>query len=675
MRRLLGPLLLLALPACIHDLLPAGPLDGSAADATLTIAPGSVVLVLPSGASTSTQTFVSERGGVPVSAAWSTDRPELGSIDAAGVYAPRGDRGGKAHVLAAADGQVATASITVSIATTQNGDPAFPQTSSPGPGGYGGVGGNGPGGPVTGKQRAALDQPPVADPAIRWLYPYDGTVFPRGLLAPLLQWDAAGHVFSAARVRISAQGGTYDYDGYFARPAAAPFVNLPIPQASWAQMSYSASGDQVTVRVTLLEDEVAYGPLTLRWTIAPGTLRGVVYYNSYGTNLVTNSDLLDSDGNPIGAGTLAIRPGQTDPTLVAGSPSPGSKHGCRVCHVVARDGARLLTQTGDDYDAARLFELASGPADQAITGRRFAFPALSPDGQWMFSSGRSWDGSQAAPSALYALPAATPVATTGLPPGLQAATPSFSSDGTLLAFNLWGGPGADRRSLATLAFDPAALAFGALTTIYTPPPGASVAWPSFLPSQQAIVFEESFDTAAWGETRDGNKGRLAWATVSPASAHRLDRLDGVGYLPVGDGLHADDSRFDYEPTVNPVASGGYAWVVFTSRRIYGNVATIDPFSSDPARYAWRTQPTTKKLWVAAIDLGAAPGSDPSHPAFYLPGQELYAGNSRGFWSVEPCRGDGAACETSDECCGGSCGSDGSALVCGAPPPGGGPPVL
>ena len=33
--------------------------------------------------------------------------------------------------------------------------------------------------------------------------------------------------------------------------------------------------------------------------------------------------------------------------------------------------------------------------------------------------------------------------------------------------------------------------------------------------------------------------------------------------------------------MNPVPSGGYAWVVFTSRRLYGNVATINPFYSDP----------------------------------------------------------------------------------------------
>jgi hypothetical protein len=38
----------------------------------------------------------------------------------------------------------------------------------------------------------------------------------------------------------------------------------------------------------------------------------------------------------------------------------------------------------------------------------------------------------------------------------------------------------------------------------------------------------------------------------------------------------------------------------------------------------------------------------------LPAQELLAGNSRGFWVVDPCKPDGNSCETGDECCGGYC---------------------
>ncbi|HEX4513706.1 MAG TPA: hypothetical protein VH054_09225, partial [Polyangiaceae bacterium] len=121
---------------------------------------------------------------------------------------------------------------------------------------------------------------------------------------------------------------------------------------------------------------------------------------------------------------------------------------------------------------------------------------------------------------------------------------------------------------------------------------------------------------------------------------------------------------NYEPTMNPIASGGYYWVVFTSRRMYGNVATGDPWSG------YTGAPIPKKLWVAAIDINPTPGKDPSHPAFYLPGQEINAGNSRGFWVVDPCKANGNSCVTGDECCNGFCRQgDGGGLVCSNNPGG------
>src|SRR6185295_16818786 len=81
--------------------------------------------------------------------------------------------------------------------------------------------------------------------------------------------------------------------------------------------------------------------------------------------------------------------------------------------------------------------------------------------------------------------------------------------------------------------------------------------------------------------------------------------------------------------------------------------------------------TTKKLWVAAVDLTQAPGTDSSHPAFYVPAQELLAGNSRGFWALDPCKQDGASCTSGDQCCNGYCEPNGpmGQLVCSDMPPG------
>ena len=56
-------------------------------------------------------------------------------------------------------------------------------------GGIGGVGGEGEGGPVDPGTLTVLQSTPTADPSITFLYPYDETVWPRGILAPLLQWN------------------------------------------------------------------------------------------------------------------------------------------------------------------------------------------------------------------------------------------------------------------------------------------------------------------------------------------------------------------------------------------------------------------------------------------------------------------------------------------------------
>ncbi len=116
------------------------------------------------------------------------------------------------------------------------------------------------------------------------------------------------------------------------------------------------------------------------------------------------------------------------------------------------------------------------------------------------------------------------------------------------------------------------------------------------------------------------------------------------------------------------------WVVFTSRRMYGSVATISSlFCSDSSRREPRSRTSRRRRFLgkSAIDLSGNPVSDASHPAFYLPAQEILAGNSRGFWSLDPCKGDGSSCTAGDECCNGYCEPDmGGALVCSNTPPNG-----
>jgi hypothetical protein len=241
----------------------------------------------------------------------------------------------------------------------------------------------------------------------------------------------------------------------------------------------------------------------------------------------------------------------------------------------------------------------------------------------------------------------------------------------------------DGVSLAAMDYDPGTSTFSNFRVLFKPPSGTSV-WPSFLPTNDAVVFELETQSNGrdWGGTRSncdnatcandsatGTKAELWWVDLATRTAARLDSLNGLGYLPTMVATdHTADAVLNYEPTVNPVPSGGYAWVVFTSRRLYGNVATVKPYWSDPRYVDISTAPTTKKLWVAAVDLGATPGADSSHPAFYLPAQELLAGNSRGYWVVDPCMQNGSTCETGDQCCGGYCEDTDGGFVCSAQPP-------
>ena len=120
---------------------------------------------------------------------------------------------------------------------------------------------------------------------------------------------------------------------------------------------------------------------------------------------------------------------------------------------------------------------------------------------------------------------------------------------------------------------------------------------------------------------------MGFASVADATANKT-------YLPFG----AAELHQHYYPTVSPVAAGGFFWIFFDSVRHYGN------------------QGLMRQLWGAALKISpdGKYASDPSNPAFYLPGQEFGTANHRAFTALDPCRTDGASCQSGVDCCGGFC---------------------
>ena len=688
--------------------------DAAFGSGSITISPNdpTVVVTMVDGVvSTQNVSFVATSGGTALRVGWSVDQGGIATITPAGVFTATGAAGGLVKVIAGYGGRTVSTTVTVVVERTQHGFTGPVDLTTPG--GYGGVGGEGPGPPPSPDATAALQQTPQTDPSQVFLYPYDKTVWPRGLLSPLLQWTPGKTDASAVAIHLESK--TFVYDGYFGRPAAlaasAPFVRHPIPQDVWQQATESTSGtDTLALRLVLLDGGQPVGPLTQSWTIAPGILEGTVYYESYGTGLVQNSDFQAQGGGYVGAAVLAIKPGDTGPHIAAGTNTPtatlGSGAGCRACHSVAAGGSSLIVE--DDkypysqsslYNLKTLGETLVNAPPPSSPPYPLSWAALSPDGTYALTNA-VWMGTDTdKQTELYRIAGgvATPVTVSGLPPGVVGATPAFSPDGAHVAFThvagTLGSLTGDGSHVVTLGFDangPAGPTMSAPKNVFALPAGASdcVGFPSFLPTNDALLVELMLLPCGTGST-EGNTSfgqyvgtskasgkpslpsEIWWTDLATATQHRLDALNGYSpsgapYLPVGPNNHGADTTLNYEPTVNPVSSGGYAWVIFTSRRLYGNVATIDPFDSDPRYYDYAHQVTTKKLWVAAIDLHAPPGTDPSHPAFYLPAQELQAGNARGFWVLDPCRADGMGCTAGDQCCGGYCqpSSDGGSLACG-----------
>jgi hypothetical protein len=242
------------------------------------------------------------------------------------------------------------------------------------------------------------------------------------------------------------------------------------------------------------------------------------------------------------------------------------------------------------------------------------------------------------------------------------------------------GTNGDGSKLVALDFDRTTNQFSNMRVLSNHGTGNHAGFASWFPTNDAVAFHYQITSPNdhYIDTWKSATAQLWWSDLATGTASVLNSANGLqadgktAYLPTGPNNHSNDTVLNYEPTVNPISSGGFIWVVFTSRRLYGNMATSDPWQSDPRNYddSLLVNATTKKLWVAAVDLNAKPGTDPSHPAFYLPAQELLAGNSRGFWVLNPCKADGMSCMSGDECCNGFCepAGDGGALVCASATP-------
>src|SRR5262249_54798171 len=156
------------------------------------------------------------------------------------------------------------------------------------------------------------------------------TVWPRGLLPPLLMWNGGA---ATDQIRVHLENPTFELEAYLS-PTNAPSSQVALDAATWQTFVDSSSG-ATSFTVARWDGAAATLPAKHTWTIAPASMRGTIYYWS----------------NNLGR-VLRIKPGAAQPDDFANQaplndPNQYVQSSCLMtCHTVSADGSTLVSGGG-----------------------------------------------------------------------------------------------------------------------------------------------------------------------------------------------------------------------------------------------------------------------------------------------------------------------------------------
>lgn len=465
------------------------------------------------------------------------------------------------------------------------------------------------------------------------VYPLDGVVMPQNVYPADVQWTRSvpGDLF---RVTISKPSVTVT--AYLAHD---PNMHWLVGDAAWRGLAQSDPDAPAVLTVDRLDG--ASGELIrgapIEMTFARAALSGSVYYWDVARGRIVRID----DGT---ATRVEFMP----------NPPPAPQDGARCvgCHAVSNSGRYMVGRLGGGYNGAGIFDLTADltTPDPAPT----TWPVSSSSPYWWFASWSPDDtrlvvATNPSPQLAFVDPASgafVPPASGTMPAGTY---PSWSPDGATIAYvadqNGWGDGPTVGNIYALPVTGPDAVGTPVRIHDAASIPGSTVdSYPTWSPDSTMIAFANG--TGARSET----VGR-------PVNLYAM-APDGTNVVALA---RAASTGMDYQPRFSPFQQGGYYWLSFLSRRVYGNPAIGNGPSAENLR---------QQIWVAAIRVGAAPGEDPSAVPYWLPGQNTRSANISAFWAPRACRGDGEGCSVGTECCSGDCRppAGGGESVCSPPPP-------
>ncbi|MBV1858242.1 MAG: hypothetical protein KUG77_07510 [Nannocystaceae bacterium] len=267
---------------------------------------------------------------VPVTGTWTFDRPDLGEVVNTGELTASGFSGGLGLLTFAAEGLSAEAQVTIKVHILDDDsvDPAvIPE----------------------------FDGAVTPDPSLVWSYPYDATVFPKGLRGPTLQWGGGA---DTDIYYVHADSPTFEYEfwGQVVNPSRFDLPDLG--QDVWQLLTDSVTG-QLDVSIQRFDGTQAFVPIARTWTIADAVLTGSVYYWE-----VNNGSVVRLETGADAPETFLQLPEGVE---------------CVACHSVSKDGSTIVASFHGGYSPWGTFDTQDGTSILA-TDTASGFQAISPTG-------------------------------------------------------------------------------------------------------------------------------------------------------------------------------------------------------------------------------------------------------------------------------------------------------
>jgi hypothetical protein len=405
------------------------------------------------------------------------------------------------------------------------------------------------------------------------LYPANGTVFPRAVSRTLFQ-VARGDLNDAVRIELDNE-----------------VLHLAIETGSdrWAadgalQQLLSSAGIVAPLRTEI------------RATASGGD--GTIYGGMPSTLEFSS----DRPGGPIyfwSASTNGIMRGGVDVTS-ATKLYPGSTT-CVGCHALSRDGAQLAmgADNGTSFDLLTIDVATLATTIPAAPARQMGWATYSPDGSRLVVANNG---------ILTEYDARTGAAIGGIEIGMNkyATHPDWSPDGSSLAIAMTGVTpnNLDVKAASIAVLPRTGDTWGAPQVLLPGSNSNNNYFPRWSPDGSVLAFVH-----ATGNSQGAVSAELM---LLPKAGGAPTLLAGANYR-VG--------RFDVADLANTMPAwaptvGQHAWLAFVSARPYGNVLA-----------GGRGQ-----IWVSAVDLTNP--SAPSHPAFWLPSQDVTVLNNNPSWAAE-----------------------------------------